>query len=65
MSANQLLARPQPQVPTPEPSPNPQVDLAKAALEVQNNSLVQKSFAIHPLIQSQIKIFLGITKVSH
>ena len=44
MSANQLLARPQPQVPTPEPSPNPQVDLAKAALEVQNNSLVQEEF---------------------
>ena len=44
MSANQLLARPQPEVPTPEPSPNPQVDLAKAALEVQNNSLVQEEF---------------------
>jgi tetratricopeptide (TPR) repeat protein len=44
MSANQLLARPQPQVPTPEPTPNPQVDLAKAALEVQNNSLVQEEF---------------------
>ena len=44
MSANQLLARPQPEVPTPEPTPNPQVDLAKAALEVQNNSLVQEEF---------------------
>ena len=44
MSANQLLARPQPEVPTPEPTLNPQVDLAKAALEVQNNSLVQEEF---------------------
>ena len=44
MSANQLLARPQPEVSTPEPTPNPQVDLAKAALEVQNNSLVQEEF---------------------
>ena len=44
MSANQLLARPQPEIPTPEPTPNPQVDLAKAALEVQNNSLVQEEF---------------------
>ena len=44
MSANQLLARPQPEVPTPETTPNPQVDLAKAALEVQNNSLVQEEF---------------------
>ena len=44
MSANQLLARPQPEVPALEPTPNPQVDLAKAALEVQNNSLVQEEF---------------------
>jgi len=44
MSANQLLARPQLEVSTPEPTPNPQVDLAKAALEVQNNSLVQEEF---------------------
>ena len=28
----------------PEALPNPQVDLAKAALEVQNNSLVQEEF---------------------
>ena len=44
MSANQLLARPQPEEVVPEALPNPQVDLAKAALEVQNNSLVQEEF---------------------
>ena len=44
MSANQLLARPQPEIKAPEPTTNPQVDLAKAALEVQNNSLVQEEF---------------------
>ena len=44
MSANQLLARPQPEIKAPEPTTNPQVDLAKAALEVQNNSLVQDEF---------------------
>ena len=44
MSANQLLARPQPEVSVPEPTTNPEVDLAKAALEVQNNSLVQEEF---------------------
>ena len=44
MSANQLLARPQPEIKVPEPTTNPQVDLAKAALEVQNNSLVQDEF---------------------
>ena len=44
MSANQLLARPQPTEPVQDPAPNPQVDLAKAALEVQSNSLVQEEF---------------------
>ena len=44
MSANQLLARPQPVEPVQETVPNPQVDLAKAALEVQSNSLVQEEF---------------------
>jgi tetratricopeptide (TPR) repeat protein len=44
MSANQLLARPQPEVNIPEPTITPQIDLAKAALEVQNNSLVQEEF---------------------
>ena len=44
MSANQLLARPQPAEPVQETVPNPQVDLAKAALEVQSNSLVQEEF---------------------
>ena len=44
MSANQLLARPQPAEPVQESVPNPQVDLAKAALEVQSNSLVQEEF---------------------
>ena len=44
MSANQLLARPQPAEPVQEPVTNPQVDLAKAALEVQSNSLVQEEF---------------------
>ena len=44
MSANQLLARPQPADPVQDPAPNPQVDLAKAALEVQSNSLVQEEF---------------------
>ena len=44
MSANQLLARPQPEVSIPEPTITPQIDLAKAALEVQNNSLVQEEF---------------------
>ena len=44
LSANQLLARPQPELPAPEPTTNPQVDLAKAALDVQNNSLVQEEF---------------------
>ena len=44
MSANELLARPQAPVPAPEPLANPGVDLAKAALEVQSNSLVQEEF---------------------
>ena len=44
MSANQLLARPQPADSVQDPTPNPQVDLAKAALEVQSNSLVQEEF---------------------
>ena len=44
MSANQLLARPQPAEPVQDTVPNPQVDLAKAALEVQSNSLVQEEF---------------------
>ena len=44
MSANQLLARPQPAEPVQETVPNPEVDLAKAALEVQSNSLVQEEF---------------------
>ena len=44
MSANELLARPQAPVPAPEPLSNPGVDLAKAALEVQSNSLVQEEF---------------------
>ena len=44
MSANQLLARPQPAEPVQETVPNPQVDLAKAALDVQSNSLVQEEF---------------------
>ena len=44
MSANELLSKPQAQSPTPEPIPNPEVDLAKAALEVQSNSLVQEEF---------------------
>ena len=44
MSANQLLARPQPEVNIPEPTITPQIDLAKAALEVQNISLVQEEF---------------------
>ena len=44
MSANELLARPQAPVPAPEPMANPRVDLAKAALEVQSNSLVQEEF---------------------
>ena len=44
MSANELLARPQAPVPVPEPLANPGVDLAKAALEVQSNSLVQEEF---------------------
>ena len=44
MSANQLVARPQPAEPVQETVPNPQVDLAKAALEVQSNSLVQEEF---------------------
>ena len=44
MSANELLARPQAPVPSPEPLANPGVDLAKAALEVQSNSLVQEEF---------------------
>jgi len=44
MSANQLLARPQPAEPVQATVPNPQVDLAKAALEVQSNSLVREEF---------------------
>ena len=44
MSANELLSRPQIAQPEPETIPNPQVDLAKAALEVQSNSLVQEEF---------------------
>ena len=44
MSANELLSRPQIAQPVPETTPNPQVDLAKAALEVQSNSLVQEEF---------------------
>ena len=44
MSANELLSRPQAQASMPEPTPNPEVDLAKAALEVQSNSLVQEEF---------------------
>ena len=44
MEANELLSRPQISEPAPEPAPNPQVDLAKAALEVQSNSLVQEEF---------------------
>ena len=44
MEANELLSRPQVSEPAPEPAPNPQVDLAKAALEVQSNSLVQEEF---------------------
>ncbi|MEC8249936.1 MAG: tetratricopeptide repeat protein, partial [Candidatus Thermoplasmatota archaeon] len=44
MEANDLLSRPQIPEPAPEPAPNPQVDLAKAALEVQSNSLVQEEF---------------------
>ena len=44
MSANELLSKPQSQSQTPEPIPNPEVDLAKAALEVRSNSLVQEEF---------------------
>jgi len=44
MSANELLSRPQVTSPEPAPNPNPEVDLAKAALEVQSNSLVQEEF---------------------
>ncbi|MEC8242673.1 MAG: tetratricopeptide repeat protein, partial [Candidatus Thermoplasmatota archaeon] len=44
MEANELLSRPQVSEPSPEPVSNPQVDLAKAALEVQSNSLVQEEF---------------------
>ena len=44
MEANELLSRPQISEPAPEPAPNPQVDLAKAALDVQSNSLVQEEF---------------------
>ena len=44
MSANQLLARPQPADPVQESVPKSKIDLAKAALEVQNNSLVQEEF---------------------
>lgn len=44
--ANSVLSRPiEPTTPVvQEVTPNPQVDLAKAALEVQNNSLVSKEF---------------------
>ena len=44
MSANELLSRPQITKPEPETISNPQVDLAKAALEVQSSSLVQEEF---------------------
>ncbi|HII23428.1 MAG TPA: tetratricopeptide repeat protein [Candidatus Poseidoniaceae archaeon] len=44
MSANELLSRPQIEQPVPETTPNPEVDLAKAALEVQSSSLVQEEF---------------------
>ena len=44
MSANELLSRPQIAQPEPETVSNPQVDLAKAALEVQSSSLVQEEF---------------------
>ncbi|MEC7097781.1 MAG: tetratricopeptide repeat protein, partial [Candidatus Thermoplasmatota archaeon] len=44
MEANELLSRPQVSEPSPEPVSNPQVDLAKAALEVQSKSLVQEEF---------------------
>ncbi|MEC7229100.1 MAG: tetratricopeptide repeat protein [Candidatus Thermoplasmatota archaeon] len=44
MEANELLSSPQMSEPAPEPAPNPQVDLAKAALEMQSNSLVQEEF---------------------
>tara|TARA_B100000965_G_scaffold404842_1_gene436815 strand:- start:3000 stop:5135 length:2136 start_codon:yes stop_codon:yes gene_type:complete len=44
MSANELLSRPQIAQPEPEAIPDPQVDLAKAALEVQSSSLVQEEF---------------------
>jgi len=44
MSANELLSRPQTPMSQPEPVANPEVDLAKAALEVQSNSLVQEEF---------------------
>ncbi len=44
MTANELLARPPQPETTPEPVENPQVDLAKAALDVQTNSLVQEEF---------------------
>lgn len=44
--ANSVLSRPiEPTTPeVQETAPNPQVDLAKAALEVQNNSLVSEEF---------------------
>jgi len=44
MTANELLARPPQPETSPEPVENPQVDLAKAALDVQTNSLVQEEF---------------------
>ena len=44
MTANELLARPPQPETIPEPVENPQVDLAKAALDVQTNSLVQEEF---------------------